>query len=456
MIPWTRNRFIPYLLALIALTGCDAIHRIPSGDQSVQIVEVAIFEGGYGIQWHTKMAEAFNREHEADGVRIELWGDPRTADIIKPRLLRGDPPDLILDERLPIWLLIGAHKLFSFNELLDGPVYGGEGSWRENFSNGLLGNFTVEGHTYAIPSSAGAWVCWYDAKLFRERGWTPPKTWNEFETLCEAVQSTGISPLALQGKYVSFYGWNTFVSLVQRVGGLAAINRINNLEPGAFSHPDVLEAARLMQDMAVNYLQKGAMAMTHTESQLQFVNHKAAMIFCGIWLENEMKETIPPGFEMRSFTVPYIQGATGSSRLYNGQGMEYLFVPTDARHPRWAFEFARYLVSPQNAPDMGASIGVISPIRNGTPRDSVSPALQSVLDVMNNADGIFNVRVRDLVPEWTAQTMNAAMAALLRGEATPKEFGRTLDKGLANALKKPDLVIPPYRPYDPARYGEPS
>ena len=51
-----------------------------------------------------------------------------------------------------------------------------------------------EGKTYAIPSVFNAWACWYDAKLFREHGWQVPKTWSEFEQLCDTISSAGIAP----------------------------------------------------------------------------------------------------------------------------------------------------------------------------------------------------------------------------------------------------------------------
>ncbi len=442
------------ILCSAIVQGCDAIHRLPSKDEPQRVVEVAIFQGGYGIGWHTMMAERFNEENAARGVRIELWGDPRTAEIIKPRLLRGNPPDLILDERLPLWLLIASNKLTSFSDALKVPAPGSDKPWGELFDQGMLDMFKSGDDVYALPAAYGAWVVWYDARMFREHGWQPPATWSEMLALCDKIKAAGIAPWTLQGKYPYFYGWNTYVAFVQRVGGLAAINRINALAPDAFSHPDAVEAARRMQDLSVKYLQRGAMAMTHTESQLQFVQGNAAMIFCGLWLENEMKNSAPPDFEMRAFTLPPFEGGKGNPRLFHGQGMEYLFVPRDGKNQDIAFEFARYLISPAAAPDMGRSIGVISPLEGATPRDSVSAAQQSALDIIDASQGLFNVRVYMLFPAWRTQVMGLAIAELLRGEITPEEFGKRLDDGIAAAVADPDTIVPPFQPYDPAALGE--
>lgn len=438
--------------ALGGASGCDVV-RVADAGGGVRVVEAAVFEGGYGIHWHQKVAERFNAERTGWGVRVELWGDPRMRDKLKPRILRGDPPDLIIDQVLPIWMMIGAGKVRPFDDVLDRPTATGE-TWREQFTPGTLDVFSSGGKVYAVPSSFGAWSCWYDARLFRERGWTVPRTWGEFTALCDRIQSEGIAPIAFQGKY-PYYGWWTYISLVQRCGGLEAINRMNALEPGAFSHPDAVRAARLWQEAATTYFQKGAMAMTHTESQFQFVNNKAAMVFCGTWLENEQKATIPPDFELRCFTVPAVEGGKGNPRLFNGLGMECMFVPSESNHPDLGAEFAAYLVSKENAADMGRSIGIISPLKGACPREALSPALQSVLDMIEHAEGIFDVRLDKLLLTWQQQVLNPSLGKLLQGAITPEEFGAALDRGIAEAKANPDVIIPPFKPYDPAAFGEP-
>lgn len=451
------NLLKPALLmaVVIACAACDAIQPIPADADTVRVVEGALFEGGYGTDWHKKIAAEYSALHHAGNVRVAIWGDQRVDDIIKPRLLRGDPPELILSAGLPIWRLISNGKLHSFSEALAEPAVGSDAPWGELFIRGTLENYRSEGEVYAIPTAFGAWSCWYNARLFREKGWKIPQTWREFNDVCDQIKADGIAPLAFQGKY-PLYAWWTYISLVHRVGGLAAINRINAVEPGCFSHPDAVEAARLWQEAAQRHFQRGAFAMTHTESQLQFVRGQAAFLFCGIWLENEMKESIPPDFELRCFNMPAVEGGKGNPALFNGEGTEFMFVPADSNFPELGVDFCKYMVSPKNAPDMGASIGVISPIRGGTPRDSVSPALQSVLDMMDEAPGVFGVRLVSLLQRWAQGPLLEALSQLMQGKVTPEEFGRMMDRGLDIERNDPDVIIPPYTQFDPAQFGEPA
>jgi N-acetylglucosamine transport system substrate-binding protein len=452
----TRRLFLSS--AATALAGCDAIHRVSPLADAVRKIEVAAFEGGYGIEWHQRIGRQYNALMAGKGVVTDVWGDQRVEEKIKPRILRGDAPNLILANRFPIWLMIGAGEMHAWDTALDKPGWGVEKTqtkWRDQFQPGMLDIYSTGKSVYAIPTSYGGWGCWYDAKMFREHGWTPPKTWSEFSALCDEIKKAGIAPLAYQGKY-PYYAWYTIFSVIQRCGGLAAINRINACEANAFSHPDVLHAAKLMQDMARDHLQKGALAMTHTESQNEFVQGRAAMIFCGVWLENEMKATTPKNFEMRCFTVPAVEGGKGNPHLFNGQGMEFMFAPGGAPNFDDAAAFTAYMMSLENGPDMARSIGVISPIKGGVPREVLSPALQSIMDIAEASPGSFSDRVSTLLLEWFGETMQPSLTALLAGTFTPEQFGRAMDAGIESQRANPDIIFPPYNPYDGRKFGEPA
>jgi alpha-glucoside transport system substrate-binding protein len=53
---------------------------------------------------------------------------------------------------------------------------------------------------YALPFKiAHGSVVWYRRKLFGERGWSPPSTWDEWLALNREIAATGLAPLALGG-----------------------------------------------------------------------------------------------------------------------------------------------------------------------------------------------------------------------------------------------------------------
>jgi ABC-type glycerol-3-phosphate transport system substrate-binding protein len=427
--------FLP-ALSLLTQTGC---HLESEADSKKTTIEVAVFEGGYGLDWHKNVARQYEAMHPE--IKVNLWGDPRVDEKIKPRILRGDPPDLA-SCNVPVWKLIVSGKLYPLNEALDSPAYGQKITFRDSLVHGVLNDTIYKGKAYAMPTNLGSWVCWYDKKQFREHGWTPPKTWGEFMTLCEKIKASGIAPLAFQGKY-PYYAWAVLLSVYQRLTPFENWYAMQDLKPGAFTDPDFIKAARLMQDMAVKYYQPGAMAMTHTESQLEWVNGRAAMVFCGLWLKNEMKKAIPPGFEMACFAVPPVEGGKGDPAAIYAGGGENFFVFSEAKHPKEASDFLKYMMSMEPAHAYIQKLDTLSPVKDSVKGLKISPELQSAVDVMDVSTRIYSDRLTGLYPEFDKGPLHDALADLLSGKCTPEEFGKRLEAAADTIRKDPEIYKPP-------------
>ncbi|HZP82629.1 MAG TPA: extracellular solute-binding protein, partial [Chthonomonadaceae bacterium] len=220
-----RTLFTATTLLLLS-AGCSLQKDDPN---AVITLEVAVFEGGYGIEWHKSVAREYEKLHP--NIRINLWGDPRVDEKLKPRILRRDPPDLA-NSQLPFWKLVVANKLYPMNEALASPAYGQSKPWRDTLVHGVLNDFTYHGKVYAVPANLSAWVCWYDRRQFRQHGWKVPKTWGEFTALCEQMKAAGVAPLAFQGKY-PVYAWSTLLSLYQRLVPFQTWYEMQDLKPGA-------------------------------------------------------------------------------------------------------------------------------------------------------------------------------------------------------------------------------
>jgi hypothetical protein len=93
-------------------------------------------------------------------------------------------------------------------------------------------------------------------------------------------------------------------------------------------------------------------------------------------------------------------------------------------------------------------------MKGATPRESVMPPLQSALDMIEPAQGIFQIRLETLLLSWRVQVMQPATAKLLAGEITPEEYCRRLEDGVAAAKADPDAILPAPVLYDPAAFGE--
>lgn len=424
------------IMGVLLTTGCSVQRDDPNAKLTL---EVAVFEGGYGIEWHKNVARNYERLHP--GIQINLWGDPRVDEKIKPRVLRRDPPDLV-SCNLPVWKLIVADKLYPLDQALDTPAYGQNRSWRDSLTHGILNDFQYQGKTYAMPSNLGCWVCWYDKRQFRKYGWQVPKTWGAFMQLCAKIKADGVAPLAFQGKY-PYYAWATLLSLYQRLVPFERWYAMQDLKPGAFEDPEFIHAARLMQEMTTQYFEPGALAMTHTESQLEWVNGRAAMVFCGLWLKNEMKKAIPPGFEMACFPVPMVEGGQGDPNAIYAGGAESFFIFRDAKHPREAADFLKYMMSLEPARDYIKRLDTLSPVRDSEKGMTISPELQSAVDVMDRSSRIYSDRLSGLYLEFNKGVVQDGLADLIAAKCTPEQFGQRLEAGIEAVRRNPEIYKPP-------------
>jgi N-acetylglucosamine transport system substrate-binding protein len=436
--PFNKLSHFGGMFLCLFLSACT-FHKEPAHEPIT--IEVAVFEGGYGIEWHKQVARQYERLHP--GIRIHLWGDPRVDEKIKPRILRRDPPDLA-NCILPVWKLIVAGKLYPLDEALDSKAYGQDCTWRQALIPGVLANYQYNGKTYAMPSNFGIWVAWYDRRMFRRHGWKVPRTWGEFTRLCANIKAAGIAPIAFQGKYPT-YAWATLLSLYQRLVPFDRWYAIQDLKPGAFLDPEFVHAARLLQQMAVNYFEPGAMAMTHTEAQLEWCNGRAAIVFCGLWLKNEMKNALPAGFQMDCFPIPPVEGGRGDPRAIYGGGAEDFYVFRDGRHPREALDFLKYMVSMITAPSYDLQLDTLSPIRGSTRGIPISDDLRSAVQIEERATRNFDDRLSTLYLDFARNAMPAHLAALLEARITPEEFARRMEAEAAAIRSNPDIYKPPAR-----------
>lgn len=282
-------------------------------------IEVALFEGGEGLEYF----EACAREL-GDTV---CEGDPRISEKLRIRLLEGKPPE-VSNASLPFDQLIAKGKIEPLDGWLDGPNWEGNGRWREDFLPGSLERFRVGGHTYGIPLQYTVQSCYYNRANFRAHGWVPPKSWEEWGDLCGRVEGAGQAALAFQGRY-TYYASPLIQHCYYYLAGPRAYADQFALKAGSFDNPAMIDSLGRVQELARDHFQPGALGMSHTEAQLEFLQGHAAMLVCGSWFKSEMRDKIPAGFELAEFALPPPAGSTVGPAAQVGAG--YFFVFSDRK-----------------------------------------------------------------------------------------------------------------------------
>ena len=167
--------------------------------------------------------------------------------------------------------------------------------------------FVYFGHMWAAPINYKIYGLYYNKKWFKALGLSEqPKDWHEFLSLCKKIKAKGVYPMVMAGKYASSYfdyGWGTIPYAVDDSDKYSEDEY--NYRPDLYiSKPYVTMLKRLEEFVAKGYLHPGTASFDHTQSQMEFVQGKAAMITNGTWIANEMKNVVPDDFEWGFMVFP--------------------------------------------------------------------------------------------------------------------------------------------------------
>jgi N-acetylglucosamine transport system substrate-binding protein len=428
--------------ALVLLYGLSFFLRgeDPRAALGERVMEGVFFQGGYGLQWVYDAGAEFERAHP--DIKAHVWGNPRAWDQSRPRFLAGNPPDAFwCIHNINFWANLQDGLVADLDSLMDAPAYGQEGvRFKDTFMPGTLAQGQYQGKQYFLPITYAIEGIWFNKRMFDEHGWTLPSTWDEFLALCEKIKTTGTAPLTHQGKYPSYFGM-IFRALLYKLGGEELLLAIDNLEPGAWQRPEVVRAAGLSRQLVEKgYILEGSSSFSHTEGQMIWLQGKAAMIPCGTWLESEMKNALPPGFEMRLMPVPGVREGKGGLKAMGADAGPAFWVPRQAAHPEWGMEYFRILLSRKMAANFLTTIGSVMPIKGSTEGLTIPPAMQSALDAVDAAGGeTFNLRFLSWYPELRIEYENA-LGGVLNGYLSPAQFADRVEAQAQRLRQDPDLV----------------
>jgi N-acetylglucosamine transport system substrate-binding protein len=446
-----RRAIVCIALGVAGLTGCgprqppraEVAPQAPTVELDARLagnLEVMAFKGGYGINFYEAAAREFEALHP--GLTITVSGNPRVWEQIRPRMVAGNPPDLMFPGwGMDHWALVQEGQLMRLDAALDGPNFEGTATWRSTFDPKVLRLGQKGGQTYMLPYYTMVWGWWYDPGLFERHGWKPPATFPELLELAPKIMAQGIAPITFQGQFPYYMIEDMWLPWAGAIGGVEALNAAQNLEPGAWNSEPFLRSAEMIDQLnRAGFFQRGATGMSHTEAQTQFLNGNAAMIPCGTWLYSEMREVMPPGAGMRFMPIPDVPGGMGDPTMVT-VSIEPWMVPAGARNPEAAIAMFRFMTSLQNAKRFVERKGTLMSIL-GSDQANLPEVLVEPARAVRNARTIWSNQYRQWYPAMQKE-FEGALTSMLNGEITPRQF---VDRCEAAAERtRNDEAIPKYR-----------
>ena len=320
----------------------------PLGVDAGSPLEILMWKAGWGDEYALNAVELYKAAFP--GVEVEYQATQRVLEAAQPRFVGGNPPDVIEATLLDRAALVGEGQLAEMTDLLDAPAAGTPGAkLKETLLPNSQIDTVVEGKQYGVNFTFGLNGIWHSEPVMQQKGWEYPTTWDGMLALCEEIKGSGLAPWTYQGKYPG-YMVAVMWELVWKQSGLEAVVKVDNLEADAWRQPAVQQAAEALYRLAErDYILSGTEGLTHTESQAEWLNGKSAFIPCGTWLENEMKDLIPEGFNMAIKPVPPLAGATLPFEGVSAFVGQPFVVPSQANNVPGGKEFIRLLFSRENA-----------------------------------------------------------------------------------------------------------
>ncbi len=329
-------------------------------------IKVAAIETAYGSQVWADVAAAFEAE---TGIKVELTTDKNLEDVLTGPMQNGEFPDVVhLATGRPAGLteqLIKANAMHDLTGMLATTIPGEAATPAEKIVGGFTNNNIVapygDGVTYLAPMFYSPCGLFYNAKLFEEKGWEVPTTWDEMWALGDVAAAEGIALFT----YPTTGYFDTFIpNLIASVGGTELWESISNYEEGIW---DTAEGQKVLDVIAklATYVHPNTPAQANnqdfTKNQLMVMTNDALFMPNGTWITGEMRDaeaTLENEFAWGMTAQP---GFDASAAPYAYCWFEQAWIPAAAEHIAEAEQFVAFLYS-DKAAEIFAAVGAIQPI----------------------------------------------------------------------------------------------
>ncbi len=382
-------------------------------------------EGESQQVWFDDAVRRFKDAKAAEGRAVEVdvvYAGREVLGKIRPRLIIGNPPDLVNQGADLLQPLMRDELLAPIDDALDQPAWGEDVKWKDTFFPGLLDLDSRNGHYYLAPVGIFAEGVFYDKAMFERLGLEPPRTWKEFLQVCQVLKDNGIAPIAADGTEPD-YNVMWYIGILSRMIGPEGIIAAAQNKPGtSLDAAPFHEAARAVAELHdKGYIMKGYEGSKWPSAQMQWIQGKCGLLYNGTWIPKEMKEKTPATFRMGVFRFPIFEGYPEEYGLTQSMDAETFAIPKQARHKELAVEFLRFITARSNAPGL-AAIDIV-PSTVGSPMPPSLAGLDKYLSPPHKLTR-WAAGIPVYVPEWFRTVARDNWSDLFVAHCTPEEMCR--------------------------------
>jgi raffinose/stachyose/melibiose transport system substrate-binding protein len=374
-----------------------------------------------------EIAQEYSEMHDGEWVlEIETTADrPSYLQKLKTLVAGNNIPDIIdIDADPYCQQLVDAGLLVNVKSFLkDEGVY-------DNFQETALRyQEFVDGSMYTLPLEYHIEMIWYNKNIFNTYGLKPPKTMDEWLSMCETLEGNGITPISVDG----VDRWPVLRYLSMLPFRRSANEYIIDLRDGNASMGDPIgrEAIAFMQNIG-QYFQEGFAATDYATAKSIFLDGRSAMYYIGDWEQSAMLDKYNKG-EVDYFLLPMVKDSVTDANEYcanSGIGMAFNVDTFDEKTK----DFILYVI--ENYGAKYAAKMQMSPLKNELPADVEFTDLYKKINADMNDFGYYFMKPWDTYLDSATNTiLQDNLLLLASGDMDAETFISLVDNSIAQNTK---------------------
>lgn len=294
------------IMVSIAFGGCTNQERSNYTDdkKEVEIPMILTVDPSTGSKNEEDLITAFNEEYRGKyhiDVDWMLQTEEENRTNLKRLNVTDELPAIITDIRtIPSFyqLMVNDKRIENLS-----PYIHEDEEWKSMIEPTVLRACTEsDGSIFSAPLSTAFYSCsgvFWNASLFKEAGIEEfPKTWEEFWSCCERLQSNGITPLALHTEGTAWAPM--LLATAELADSEEGAEFMNRLYPESYQNQSGLQLANTLKQLFL-YTTEDAMYNDFDVSYENFVSGKVAMIPNGYWMIDQIPESIAENIRFSPF-----------------------------------------------------------------------------------------------------------------------------------------------------------
>ena len=297
-----------------------------------------------------------------------------------------------------------------------------------NFSSAMkAASKGLDGHYYFVPIYNYPWAVFYRKSVFKQHGYTIPKTWDQFIALAKKMKADGLTPIAFTDKD----GWpamGTFDIINMRINGYQFHVRLMAGKE-AWNSAKVKAVFNQWREL-LPYYSSGALGLTWEEGAQQLVKKQAGMYLLGSFVAQQATDPADHA-DLDFFPYPMINSKWGQDSL--DAPIDGYLMAKKAKNPTQAKALLKFLgtAAAENAylrtdpNDVGAARDASAAHYN--------PLQKKAAKLISSAKHIAQYMDRDTRPDFASTVMIPALQQFLNN---PNDVD-----GLVSSIQKQKVAI---------------